>query len=122
LGDAIVAARTDLEFWSPTHPFIIIQSQTAIGRCQAKLGKKAEAEEAFQAAIAEAARCRLPFLEMIAHRDYIVHVLDADGQRDSQLAALGSAISCMALAPAEYTAILGSGLDAEVAVAAFAAT
>ena len=34
------------------------------------------------------------------------------------MAALGGAISRMVLAPGEYTAVLGSGIDAEAAVAA----
>jgi hypothetical protein len=37
------------------------------------------------------------------------------------MAGLGDAISRMVMAPGEYTAILGSGIDAEAAVAAFAA-
>jgi hypothetical protein len=48
---------------------------------------------------------------MIAHRDQIVCMLAVDGRREAQLAALGDAISRMVLAPAEYTAIVGSGLD-----------
>ena len=65
--------------------------------------------------------CELPMLEMLAHRDYIVHVLDGEGLRDSQMAALGSAISRMVMPAREYTAVLGSGIDAEAAVAAFEA-
>ena len=61
------------------------------------------------------------YLEMLARRDYIVHVLDdAEGRRDSQLAALGGAISRMVLPPGEYASVLGpSGIDAEAAVSAF---
>ena len=70
-------------------------------------------------AIAEARRVALPFIEMLAHRDYIVHVLDADGRRESQMAALGGAIEKMVLSPSEYSPVLGSGIDAEAAVAAF---
>ena len=66
----------------------------------------------------KAHRCELHYLEMLARRDYIVHVLDAEGRRESQMAALGGAISRMVLAPGEYTAVLGSGIDAEAAVAA----
>ena len=100
---------------------IIVQSNTAIGRCQAKLGRPEEATAAFEAAIAEAHDCELPFLELLARRDFIVHVLDVEGRREEQMAGLGDAISRMAMAPGEYTAILGSGIDAEAAVAAFAA-
>ena len=78
-----------------------------------------EAAAAFEAAIEVARTCELPFLEMCAHRDYIVHVLDAEGRREEQLAALGRAISRMVLPPGEYTAVLGSDIDGEAAVAAF---
>ena len=97
---------------------MIVHSHAAIGRCQAKLGKPGEARTAFDAAIAEARRCELPFMEMLAHRDLILHVLDAEGARESQMAALGGCISRMVLPPGEYTAVLGSDLDPEVAVAA----
>ena len=116
--EAITAAQTDIRNFE-CQPVVLVQSHTAVGRCQAKLGHPKEAEAAFEAAIAEAHRCEFPFLEMIARRDYIVHVLDQDGRRDSQLAALGGAIRRMVMAPSAYTAILGSGLDAEAAVAAF---
>ena len=64
-------------------------------------------------------RPRQVFYEVFAHRDLIVHVLDAAGRRDEQLAGLGGAIRRNALAPGEFTPLLGSGLDAEVAIAAF---
>jgi tetratricopeptide (TPR) repeat protein len=119
--EGIVAAQRDL-ICNPVSPFTRIQSQLAIGRCHAKLGRAQPAEEAFQAAIAEAKRCELPFLEMLAHRDLVVHVLDAAGRREEQLAALGGAISRMVLPAGEYTPLLGSGLDAEAAVAAAASS
>jgi hypothetical protein len=118
--EAITAAQADIKNYE-IHPTTIIQSRTAVGRCQAKLGRMEEAAAAFQAAIAEAHACEFPFLELLAHRDYIVHVLDAEGRREEQMAALGDAISRMVMAPSEYTAILGSGIDAEAAVAACAA-
>ena len=83
-----------------------------------RLGHAAEAETAFQAAIAEALRCRLHFLEMLAHCDYIEHVLDPAGRREEQLVALGACIKKMVSAPGEFTALLGHGLNAEAAVAA----
>ena len=102
----------------PLHPHLQIQSQSGLGRCHARLGRAAEAEAAFQAAIAEAQRCRLHFLEMLAHCDYIEHVLDPAGRREEQLPALGACIKKMVSAPAEFTALLGNRLDAEAAVAA----
>jgi tetratricopeptide (TPR) repeat protein len=117
--EAIAAAQVDIknyEIFATT----TIQSNNTIGRCQAKLGRPEEATAAFEAAITEAHDCEFPFLELLARRDFIVHVLDAEGRREEQMAGLGDAISRMAMAPGEYTAILGSGIDAEAAVAAFA--
>jgi hypothetical protein len=118
--EAITAAQTDIRNYE-IHPAVIIQSNNAIGRCQAKLGRPELATAAFQAAITEAHDCELPFLELLARRDFIVHVLDAEGRREEQMAPLGDTISRMVMAPGEYTAILGSGIDAEAAVAACAA-
>ena len=59
------------------------------------------------------------FYEVFAHRDFITHVLDDAGRRNEQLAALGGAIDRNQLTPAEFTPLLGSGLDGEAAVAAF---
>ena len=118
--EAITAAQVDIKNYE-IFPPAIIQSYNAVGRCQAKLGRPEEATAAFEAAIAEAHDCELPFLELLARRDFVVHVLDAEGRREEQMAGLGDAISRMVMAPSEYTAILGSGIDAEAAVAAFAA-
>ena len=118
--EGITAAQVDIKNYE-TYPPVVIQSHSAVGRCQAKLGRPAEATAAFQVAITEAHDCELPFLELLARRDFIVHVLDAEGRREEQMAGLGDAISRMAMAPGEYTAILGSGIDAEAAEAAFAA-
>jgi hypothetical protein len=117
--EAITAAQADIRAYS-IQPVVLVQSHTAIGRCHARLGQAQEAAAAFEAAIAEAQGCTLHYLEMLARRDYIVHVLDAEGRRDSQLAALGGAISRMVLPPGEYASVLGpSGIDAEAAVSAF---
>ena len=116
--EAIEAAKTDISN-SKHIPVLLIQSHTAIGRCLAKTGRMDEAAASFEAAIDEAHRCRLPFMEMLASRDFIVHVLDKLGRRESQMGKLGRAISAMVLPPQEYTKLLGSGIDAEVAVMAF---
>ena len=50
-------------------------------------------------------------------RDLIVHVLDAAGRREEQLAELGGCIRRNVLAPGGFTPLLGSGLDASAAVA-----
>ena len=98
-----------------------MQSHAAIGRSQAKLGRLQEAAAAFEVAITEARRCEYPFLELLARRDYVVHVLDAEGRREEQMAALGDCISRMVMAPREYSAVMGAGIDAEAAVSAFRA-
>ena len=119
-ADGAISARQDIAEY-PLIPTLQAQSHTALGRCLAQLGKPEEAEQAFNTAIEFAQQAVLPFVEMIARRDLIVHVLDGGGRRDSQLAALGGAISSMVLPAAEYTAVLGAGLGAESAVAAFKA-
>ena len=101
--------------------WVASQSHAAIGRCQAKLGQLEQASAAFEAAIEEALRCEFPFAELLARRDYAVHVLDKQGRRDSQTAALGGCIARMVLAAGEYTAVLGAGFDGEAAVARFRA-
>ena len=78
-----------------------------------------ESAAAFEAAIATARRTEIPFLELLARRDYIVHVLDAQGAREAQMAPLGDCIKRMVLVPAAYNDVLGAGIDAEAAVAAF---
>ena len=116
--EAITAALTDIRNWQ-THPVMLTQSYTAVGRSHAKLGNIADAAIAFETAIDEAHNCVLPFLEMIARRDYIVHVLDPQGKRETQMAGLGECISRMVLPPEQYSDVLGSGIDAVAAVAAF---
>ena len=100
-------------------PIVAAVSHTTAGRCHAKLGRPKEAAAAFEAAIDEARRCELPYLEMLAHSDYVVHVLDADGRRESQMAALGGAISRMVLPAGAYAGFLGGGIDPGTAVAVF---
>ena len=86
---------------------------------QAKLGKPDEAAAAFEAAIEKALSMEFPFLELLARRDYIVHVLDAQDAREAQLAPLGDCISRMVLEPEAYNDVLGAGIDVEEALAAF---
>ena len=118
---AIVAANVDIGRYT-INPVVLAQTQTTAGRCLAKLSRTDDAVAAFEAAIEVAMRSQMPFFEMLAHRDYIVHVLDAQGKRDCQLAALGGCIARMKMEPSAYTPILGAGIDAEAAVAQFRAT
>ena len=115
--EAIIAAEADIAHYS-CFPPVIVQSLTAVGRSQAKLGRQQEAAAAFEAAIEKARKTEYPLFEMFAHRDYIVHVLDAQDKRDKQMAVLGECIRRMVLRPDEYTTMLGSGIDAEAAIAA----
>ena len=116
--NAITCAKVEIAQF-PCLVMLQIDSWRAVGRSLAKLGRAGEAEEAFQTAIAEAQRCRVYFHEFLAQHDYIVHVLDKVGRRDEQLPALGECITKLREAPSAYTRLLGSGLDAEAAVAAF---
>ena len=117
LDNAIKAAHADLSRWK-FHAFTQVGTRVDLGRCYAKLGRMDDAERTFKEAIAEAQRCRILFFELFAHRDYIVHVLDAAGRREEQLPALGACVQKLACAPSEYSAVLGSGLDAHLAAAA----
>ena len=76
---------------------------------------------AFDKAAAEAVAFRMPFWEMLVRSDLVVYVLDGAGRRDEQMAPLGRCIAAMVRPAAEYTELLGAGLDAEAAVAAFQA-
>ena len=116
--NGIIAAETDCRVLA-THPIVLIEANASRGCCLAKLGRTTEAEESFMAAIEVAVVFQVPFWEMVVRSDLVVFVLDAQGRREEQMAALGGAISCMVLPPAEYTQVLGSGIDAEAAVAAF---
>jgi hypothetical protein len=118
--NGLVAAETDLRCM-PHHPFIQIEAGVARARCLAQLGRLAEAEVAFDKAAAEAVAFRMPFWEMLVRSDLVVYVLDGAGRRDEQMAPLGRCIAAMVRPAAEYTELLGAGLDAEAAVAAFQA-
>ena len=73
----------------------------------------------WETAIATAKRTEFPFLELLARRDFIMHILDAQGAREAQMAPLGDCIKRMVLEPAAYNDVLGASIDAEAAVAAF---
>ena len=64
----------------------------------------------------------IPFIEMLIRRDFITSVLDAQGKREQQMAAIGACVSSMTMPAHEYTAVLGSDIDATAAVAATAST
>ena len=85
----------------------------------AKLGRAADAEKAFDDVIEAAVACRFRMGEMFARRDLVEHVLDAAGRRDEQLCAIGKCVHALVCPASAYTPVLGIGLDAEVAVAAF---
>ena len=119
--NGVIAAYADIERL-PLHPHLLIQSHAGLGRCHARLGRTDAAETSFKVAIAEAKRCRLHFLEMLAHCDYIEHVLDPAGRREEELPALGECLTKMASKPEEFSFLLTQGIDAQVAVETFLAT
>ena len=118
--NGIVAADTDLRLNAPS-PSVQLEANLARGRCFAKLGRAAEAEEAFGKAIVVSVDAIWPFWEMLARRDLIVHVLDAAGRREEQMPLLGKCIAGLVLPPIEYASVLGADLDPEAAVALFRA-
>ena len=115
--NGIIAATKDISTFS-THVYVFIEANASRGRCLAKLGRTADAEDALNTAADAAMRFAMPFWEMLVRCDLITHVLDPMGRRDEQLAPLGKCIDGMCRPPMEYTSILGSGLDAEAAVIA----
>ena len=118
IDSAMVAAEVDLASW-PFAVMNLMDNNTLLGRCCARLGRMDEARAHFESVIRLARSTGAFFYEMLAHRNYIVHVLDVEGKRDSHLAELGGAIVKLVLDAAVYTPLLGAGLDAEAAVAAF---
>ena len=50
-------------------------------------------------------------MEMIAHRDFIVHVLDGQSKREQQLPALKACIESMVGPPMTFGDTLGAGFD-----------
>ena len=116
--NGITAAETDMRCL-PCHAYVQVEAGLARARCLAKLNRAAEAEEAFGKVIAEAMEFALPFWEMLARRDFIVRVLDGAERRDEQMVPLGKCIDAMVRPAEEYTEVLGAGLDAKAAVAAF---
>ena len=115
--NALKAAQVDLDNL-PLNIHQVVSALTAMGRCYAKLGRAAEAREAFERAIREARRCVLPFMELIARRDFVIGVLDAEGKREDQLYEMGVCIKSMASPPGAFRDILGASFDPEALVAA----
>ena len=105
----------------PFSPFLEVHLHATLGRCHAASGDVGAAEADFLAAIEAARRTALHFCEAMAARDWIVSVLDAQGRRVEGLVVLGGALKRLVLPPGRYSALLGSGIDAEEAVAAAAA-
>jgi len=120
LENALTAADTDLRC-NPHNPYAQMEVGLARARCLAKLGRTAEAEGAFEQLIADAITFRFSFWELLARRDFIVHVLDDAERRDEQMAPLGKCITMMVQPASEFTEVLGHGIDTGAAVAAFEA-
>lgn len=102
-------------------PAVLAQGHALRGRMLAALGQLAEAEAAFEAAVAVAHETGLRLFEMLALRD--LHVLlsvpsvfqktiDAAKSADV-LKRLRWALRAMRGPPAELSRLLGSGLDAD---------
>ena len=116
--NAVICATADID--SKEHRLfgeLRTMAFISLGRAKARLGRAEEAASAFQRAIEHAQLCHLRYFELIAHRDYIVHVLDPQGRRSDHLPALGACLRTLVLPPAAYWPILGEGMDPEEAAA-----
>ena len=83
-----------------------MDNNTLLGECCARLGRTDEARAHFESVILLARSTGAFFYEMLAHRNYIVHVLDAEGGRDNHLAELGGAIVKLVLDGTDYPMML----------------
>ena len=83
------------------------------GRVLAVLGKKDEAEAAFEAAVEVSHRTGLRLFEMFALRDLKKCVLDGDGRGEEGVRRLKAVLGEMKGPASELTKLLGGGLDAE---------
>ena len=99
--------RTDMR------PTTHAEGHSLRGRVLAARGKPAEAEAAFEEAVAMAHKHGLRLLEMLALRDLKRCVLDKDGRGAEGIPRLKAVLQDMKGPPTELTKLLGEGLDAE---------
>ena len=118
--DAIAAASLQREQF-PFNPFLQLHAQGVAGRSTAALGgdgAAAAAAAALAAAAESAARCKLPFLEVMLLRDMAV----ASGGEPAPdvLARLGRPLAQLVSGPAELDPLLGPGFSVAAALNAAA--
>jgi tetratricopeptide (TPR) repeat protein len=89
------------------------QANALRGRVLASLGKKDQAEAAFEEAVTISDKHGLWLLEMFALRDLHQCILDGSGRGDEGVRRLKAVMQKMKGPPAELTKLLGGGLDAE---------
>ena len=120
LEDAVHCARIQAGHF-PHNPFLQAYADLVVGRVAACHGNWDQAEVSFNIATKRYHRSQTPFLEMMAQRELIVHVMDPQSRRASQLPMLGAAIAKMEprLLPV-LTEAMGHGLDASAALESFA--
>ena len=116
--NALVAANAQANE-QPHLPEHQIEANATRMRCFAHLGRMTEAKEAYNAATKMARRIGLGLVEVFLRRDFIVNVLDPNGQRQEHVAALGGSLSRLVGDSSQYTAMLGAGLDSNVSLEAF---
>ena len=122
--DAIYVADLTRE-QAPFNPFAQVDCALVTARCLAAQGEVGTARHHFDQAIAEARRARLYFAEMFCIRDCWASDCDrgtsAGATGPAPLVALGRAVeSLSAKQLTTYTSLLGHGIDAEKALAAYA--
>jgi tetratricopeptide (TPR) repeat protein len=96
-------------------PMTRAMQQRIRGRCLASLGRTADAATAFEAAAELASKHELFFLEVLALRDFKLHILDAAGHGEHASRRLGQALR--RLRNPESMSQLLMGLDAAQLIA-----
>ena len=107
---------------APHNPVRRIDELQVKGRCLAKTGDVEAASACFVAAIRIARRTELFFVELLAARDYFVHVFDrmpAPKCKVRWMVMLGRPVARLANKPGYYSQFLGHGLAADAAVEAW---
>lgn len=89
------------------------QGNALRGRILVALGKRQEAEAAFEMAVEVAHQTGLRLYELLALRDLKTLILDTDGRGEDGTRRIKAVLQEMKGPPAELTKLLGHGLDAE---------
>ena len=109
---------------APHNPVRRVDELLVKGRCFAKTGDVEAASTCFVAGLRIARLSELFFVELLAARDYFVHVFDrmpAPKSKARWMVMLGRPVARLANEPGHYSRFLGHGLAADAAGEAWAA-